>query len=181
MTFLTHEDVAVRARAVGVIHNLSVDTVSIVPILETGCVPQIIGLMRDSSPEICHAAAGTIQNLSRDPDARAAIVAEGALEYLSDLLFASDIACQVRRPECTNLQLALKRRYVVSVFPDHRGRDNPKHRGVKPGASRGTSAAEADADGRPRAGGCAVEPFRCMTVDDLHFWRVFQFIHVTNL
>lgn len=77
-------------------HNLSVDIVSINCILETGCIPALVLLLRDSSAEICRAAAGTIQNLSRDVVARAAIVETGAVDYLSDLLFASDIACQVR-------------------------------------------------------------------------------------
>lgn len=94
-TFLGHEDPAVRARAVGVIHNLSVDAVSIAPILETHCVSQLVALMRDPCAEVCRAAAGTVQNLSRDVEARAAVVQAGALEYLSDLLFASDVACQV--------------------------------------------------------------------------------------
>jgi hypothetical protein len=97
-TFLAHEDLAVRARAVGVIHNLSVDAVSIAPIADTHCVPTLINLMRDPSADVCRAAAGTIQNLSRDVEARKAIMDAGALEYLSDLLFASDITCQVRAP-----------------------------------------------------------------------------------
>lgn len=158
VSFLSHEDTAVRARAVGVIHNLSVDAVSIVPIRETGCVSQVIHLMRDSSAEICHAAAGTIQNLSRDPDTRAALVEEGALEYLSDLLFASDISCQVTpRPEASPY-CTLKRMHIMPSFTDHRGRDAPEHCGIGLRASRGASAAAADADGRPRAGGGAVEP-----------------------
>lgn len=101
--FLDHEDSVVRARAVGVIHNLSVDAVSIAPILETRCVPMLVALMRDSCAEICRSAAGTIQNLARDPVAREQVVDGGALEYLSDLLFASDITCQVSY--CTMLIL----------------------------------------------------------------------------
>ena len=93
--FLSSEDQTVRARAVGVVHNLSVDIISINPIIETQCLPALICLLRDSSTEICRAAAGTIQNLSRDIAARSVIVNSGALEYLSDLLFASDITCQV--------------------------------------------------------------------------------------
>jgi hypothetical protein len=85
---------------VGVIHNLSVDAISIAPIVETHCVPMLINLMRDPSADVCRAAAGTIQNLSRDVEARKAIMDAGALEYLSDLLFASDITCQVRLCLC---------------------------------------------------------------------------------
>jgi len=94
-TFLVAEESVIRARAVGVVHNLSVDIVSINCIVETGCIPALVRLLRDSSAEICRAAAGTIQNISRDIVARAAIVETGALDYLSDLLFASDVACQI--------------------------------------------------------------------------------------
>lgn len=84
-----------RARAVGTIHNLSVDVVSIAPIVECQCIGALTSLLRDPSIEICRAAAGTIQNLSRDISVRADIVNTGAVDYLSDLLFANDITCQV--------------------------------------------------------------------------------------
>jgi hypothetical protein len=64
--------------------------------MNASCVPALILLLRDSSPEICRAAAGTIQNLTRDSEARKVVVDAGALEFLSDLLFASDVSCQVR-------------------------------------------------------------------------------------
>jgi len=94
-SFLEAEDTTIRARAVGVMHNLSVDVVSINPIVETCCIPSLVRLLRDPSSEICRASAGTIQNISRDSVAREVIVETGALEYVSDLLFASDISCQV--------------------------------------------------------------------------------------
>lgn len=84
-----------RARAVGAVHNLSVDVVSIAPIVECRCIPALVAMLRDPSIEICRAATGTIQNLSRDISVRASIVDSGALDYLSDLLFANDITCQV--------------------------------------------------------------------------------------
>lgn len=93
---MTHGDEAIRARAVGSIHNLSVDVVSIQPIMRTQCLPALVQMLRDPSSEICRAAAGTIQNLSRDIAVRGEVVSSGALEYLSDLLFASDVSCQVR-------------------------------------------------------------------------------------
>lgn len=93
-----------RARAVGAVHNLSVDVVSIAPIVDCQCIPALVALLRDPSIEICRAAAGTVQNLSRDMPVRAAIVSTGALEYLSDLLFANDITCQVTRFQPTHVE-----------------------------------------------------------------------------
>ena len=93
--FLTSEETLVRARSVGVIHNLSVDGVAISLIVESGCTPLLVSLLRDSSAEICRSAAGTIQNLSRDTHARQLIVDAGVVEHISDLLFASDVPCQV--------------------------------------------------------------------------------------
>lgn len=95
-TFLSNENEHVRARAVGAVHNLSVDVVSIAPLVECRCIPALVVLLRDPSIEICRAATGTIQNLSRDISVRASIVDSGALDYLSDLLFANDITCQVK-------------------------------------------------------------------------------------
>lgn len=80
----------------GAIHNLSVDIVSIAPLVECRCIPALVIMLRDPSIEICRAATGTIQNLSRDISVRASIVDSGALDYLSDLLFANDITCQVK-------------------------------------------------------------------------------------
>lgn len=93
--FLSAEDTAVRARAVGVLHNISVDMISIIPITDTGCVSVLVQMLADSSTEICTAVAGTLQNLARDSVTRECIIECGALESLSDLLFASDIDCQV--------------------------------------------------------------------------------------
>ena len=92
---LEAEDDSVRARAVGVMHNLSVDMVSIIPIVETSCVSVLVYLLRDPSSEICTASAGTLQNLSRDSVTRERIVDCGAIDFLSDLLFASDVDCQI--------------------------------------------------------------------------------------
>jgi hypothetical protein len=146
-TLLNHDDAAVRARAVGIVHNLSVDAVSIVPILETRCVPQLVELMRDSSTEICRAAAGTIQNLSRDPEARAVIVGAGALEHLSDLLFASDVACQV-----IVISYCVTSRYcilmdIVPFTADNCGWNYSKYCGFFVGAAERARTATADPDG----------------------------------
>ena len=56
----------------------------------------LITLLHDPTAEICHAAAGTLQNLARETLAREMITAvpEG-LVRLIDLLFCSDVKCQV--------------------------------------------------------------------------------------
>lgn len=95
VSLLTKEDLVVRTRAIGAIHNLSVDIVSINPLRETGCIPTLVTLLRDSSLEICAASAGTLQNLARDPTTRDELMANGAVDYLSDLLFSSDVPCQI--------------------------------------------------------------------------------------
>lgn len=92
---LKSEDPMVRARSVGIFHNLSVDIVSIIPITATGCLSVLASLLRDNSADICTAAVGTLQNLSRDSTTRDVLIQMGAIDYVSDLLFASDVTCQV--------------------------------------------------------------------------------------
>eukprot|EP01038_Epipyxis_sp_PR26KG_P004728 gene4728-6633_t len=93
--FLSSEDSTVRARAVGTVHNLSVDIVSLSMIRDTNCIPILVNLLRDDSVDICHEAAGTLQNLSREPESREFLLSTNAVSYLSDLLFSSDTNCQV--------------------------------------------------------------------------------------
>ena len=85
----------------GTIHNLSADAVAIAGIRECNNysgIPMLITLLHDPSTEICHAAAGTLQNLAREREARDMIfgVPEG-LVRLIDLLFCSDVKCQVNK------------------------------------------------------------------------------------
>lgn len=90
-------DGSVRARALGSVHNLSVDVPSILMLLEIKeSVPTLVSLLRDSVPEICQVACGTLQNLSRDPEGRR-MIAQGtaAVEHLADLLCSSSLGCQV--------------------------------------------------------------------------------------
>ena len=90
-------DGSVRARALGSVHNLSVDVPSILMLLEIKeSVPSLVSLLRDSVPEICQVACGTLQNLSRDPEGRR-MIAQGtaAVEHLADLLCSSSLGCQV--------------------------------------------------------------------------------------
>lgn len=59
-------------------------------------IPALVRLLQDTNPDVCVAATGTLQNLSRDPVVRTMIVDANAVEYLTDLLFASDVSCQVK-------------------------------------------------------------------------------------
>ena len=56
----------------------------------------LVTLLHDPSAEICHAAAGTIQNLSRENTSREMVLQiPESLVRLIDLLYASDCKCQV--------------------------------------------------------------------------------------
>lgn len=91
---LESTDCDVRARAVGCIHNLSADAISLSLLRDAGCIRAVSALLRDSSPDLCRAAAGIIQNMSREPLSREAFANEGAVPGLSDLLISSDVDCQ---------------------------------------------------------------------------------------
>jgi len=54
-----------------------------------------VSLLTDSSVEVCQAAAGALQNMSREVSARELIMSGGAIPPLCDLLFGNDILCQV--------------------------------------------------------------------------------------
>ncbi len=100
---------SVRARAIGAIHNISADAISIGLLLSLEIevnnensmqnirlIPILIELLRDPSVEICQASAGTLTNLSRDLIARNEILSkEEPFQYLSDLLCGGDLQCQV--------------------------------------------------------------------------------------
>jgi hypothetical protein len=64
-TMLSSTDELVRARAVGCVHNISADTVALMVLREVGCIPALVSLLREHSPEVCQAAAGALQNMSR--------------------------------------------------------------------------------------------------------------------
>jgi hypothetical protein len=95
--FLSSSDELVRARAVGCIHNMSADVVSISLLREIGSITPLLCLLRDHSPEVCQAAAGTLQNMSRETRSRTLILDANATPLLLDLLFSADITCQVSR------------------------------------------------------------------------------------
>lgn len=92
---MVSSDEVVRARAVGCIHNLSADSVSLSLLREVQCIPSLVNLLLDHSPEVCQAAAGTLQNLSREVASREMILNTNAISLLIDLLFSNDPKCQV--------------------------------------------------------------------------------------
>ena len=59
---LSSPDEDVVARAIGCLHNLSADAVSLSLLREVGCLPRVVNLLKDPSPELCRAAASIIQN-----------------------------------------------------------------------------------------------------------------------
>jgi hypothetical protein len=91
---MTSPDPDVRARAVGCVHNLSADALSLPLLLLAGCVPAVISLLLDPGPEVCRAAAGICQNLGREARCRAELQQGGATPRLLDLLVCSDVECQ---------------------------------------------------------------------------------------
>ena len=87
----------VKARATGTLHNLSTDPVCLPMLVELGCIAPMVACLRDSQTEVCHSAAGCLQNLARGaPTIRELVMSEeGLLVGLSDLLFSGDVNCQV--------------------------------------------------------------------------------------
>jgi HEAT repeat protein len=102
---LASPDVDVRARSVGCVHNLSADAASLGLLREAGCLPAVVALLRDSSPELCRAAAGIVQNTAREEAARLILEEAGAVALLLDLLTSSDVECQVRTRTIIVVQL----------------------------------------------------------------------------
>lgn len=92
---LTHPLPVIRARALGTLHNLSVDTVAIVPLVDTGCVGILVQIIQDSDEEICALALGTLQNLTRESNAKGLAYEAGALPIVARLLMSASVQCQV--------------------------------------------------------------------------------------
>jgi len=93
--FLSSHDDYVRARASGAIHNISADSQSIRILRETYCIPTIISLLHDPVIETCQSCAGLLQNMSREIRSKEMILESEAVTPLTELLFGSDIQCQV--------------------------------------------------------------------------------------
>jgi hypothetical protein len=102
-TCLTSQEPAVRSRAAGVIHNLSVDVTSLAILRECISLPVLVQLLRDGNLETLQAATGTLQNISRDFSSKAIILQSGAVSFLADLLSCGDVSCQVTGYFCFSL------------------------------------------------------------------------------
>ena len=97
VTLMRSDDHVVRARASGVIHNISIDTQSIHIIRDLNVIQVSIELLKDFSVEVCQAVAGTIQNMSRETFSRALILEQEqtVIQNLFDLVVSNDVNCQV--------------------------------------------------------------------------------------
>ena len=93
---LASENHKVRDRTIGCLHNLSSDSTSIREIRELGALPGLVSMLSTCTPSACTAAAGTIQNISREPLSRDLLLQNhpNVIEALSNLLFGSDVQGQ---------------------------------------------------------------------------------------
>jgi hypothetical protein len=95
VSHLTHPIEVIRARSLGTIHNLSVDTVAIVPLMNTGCISTLVQILKESNEETCALALGTLQNLTRDHNAKLQAHDAGVLPIVVGLLMSPSVPCQV--------------------------------------------------------------------------------------
>jgi hypothetical protein len=93
--FLLATNDLVRARAAGVIHNLSADLAAISLLREAMCIAPIISLLSDSDPEIVQSSAGALQNISREEQSRQFMLEQGVVPKLVNILFGSNVQSQV--------------------------------------------------------------------------------------
>jgi hypothetical protein len=95
LPLLWSEDHQVRARAAGVVHNLSSDAICVEEIREHDGIQALFALLKDTDSKVTSAAAGAVQNLAREPASRRQILAlPGSVRLLASLLFRSDAQCQ---------------------------------------------------------------------------------------
>lgn len=94
--YLRSENGQLRARAIGVLHNFSIDPLSISVIRDVDCISSIVLLIRDPSLEVCQAAVGTIQNISRESCTRQLLLeSTDIISNLFDLVTSNSVDCQV--------------------------------------------------------------------------------------
>lgn len=93
--FLLADDEFVRTRAIGVIHNLSADISAIPIIRDSMCISPIISLLSDPLSEVVQAAAGALQNISREDSSRIFMLDQGAVPKLLNILFGSNTQSQI--------------------------------------------------------------------------------------
>ena len=95
LPLLWSEDVQVRARAAGVIHNLSSHPSCVAEIRANDGISALLTLLKEGDPKVINAAAGAIQNLARESASRLQILSfPDSVRLLGALLFRSDTQCQ---------------------------------------------------------------------------------------
>jgi hypothetical protein len=87
----------VQTRAIGLIHNLSVDVSSIILLTELGFIDIVLQLLilYPYDEEVAPLALGTLQNLTRDPHVREIVYAKDGLDVVVHHLMSPYVPCQV--------------------------------------------------------------------------------------
>ncbi|KAL9646979.1 hypothetical protein ABK040_013835 [Willaertia magna] len=94
---ITEDDINIKSRAIGAIHNLS-SGLRVVRILrEEGVIACLVSLLSENTPQVLTPSiAGCIQNISREEASRKIIQQIGGVTSLTNLLFTCrDLKCQV--------------------------------------------------------------------------------------
>ena len=95
LPLLWSQDDQVRARAAGVIHNLSSHPSCVAEIRANAGVSALLTLLREGDSKAISAAAGAVQNLAREAASRLEILSfPNSVRLLGTLLFQSDPQCQ---------------------------------------------------------------------------------------
>lgn len=95
LPLLWSQDNQVRARAAGVVHNLSSNAACVEEIRENDGIGALFALLKETDSRVVSAAAGAVQNLARDQASRREILAlPGSVRLLGSLLFQADAQCQ---------------------------------------------------------------------------------------
>jgi len=78
-----------RMRALAILQNLTVDPSVVFQIRDSGLIPKLEQMLDSSIEEEAGYAAGTIQNLAREPKSRAILMETKAVSRLSKIAFSS--------------------------------------------------------------------------------------------
>ncbi len=95
VSFLSSEKMQIRSRALGVIHNISVDSVAIQPLVNARCLDCLVKLLEEDDEEICAVALGTLQNLTRDTTVKNLACEADLLSIVIRYLVSPSVPCQV--------------------------------------------------------------------------------------
>jgi hypothetical protein len=94
-THLSSHIPTIRARACGILHNISVDSQFISILREGNIIALLSTLLQDNDMDTLRAVVGTLQNLSRELSSRNIIVnIPCIIEGLIDLVLGADVLCQ---------------------------------------------------------------------------------------